>query len=115
MKRLAWTLALPVLVLAAPEARAQSPDRAPVVDEGIAEGDRYFSEADFVHAQAAFERAYRNTGSLVAGLKSARCLVRLGRLLEAAERYEQIISAQVGAHADSDPASARQDAAIVLK
>jgi hypothetical protein len=115
VKRLAWTLAFPVLVLAAPEGVAQPVGRAPVVDESVAEGDRYFSEADFVRAQAAFERAYRRTGSLIAGLKSARCLVRLGRLLEASERYEQIISAEVGARAESDPASARQEAAIELQ
>jgi len=117
VKRLAWTLALPASMLAAPDALSQPAGRAPVVvdDEGIAEGDRYFSEADFVRAQAAFERVYRRTGSLVAGLKSARCLVRIGRLLEAAERYERIISAGVGARADSDPASARQDAAVDLQ
>jgi hypothetical protein len=115
VKRLAWTLAFPVLVLAAPDGLAQPTGRAPIVDEGVVEGDGYFAEADFVHAQAAFERVYRRTGSLVAGLKSARCLVRLGRLLEAAERYEQIISAEVGVRADTDPASARQDAAVELQ
>jgi hypothetical protein len=115
VKRLAWTLAFPVLVLVAPDVRAQSAARLQVVDEAVVEGDRYFSEADFVRAQAAFERAYRRTGSLVAGLKSARCLVRLGRLLEAAERYEQIISAEVKVRADTDPASARQDAAVELQ
>ncbi len=116
VKRLAWTLAFPVLVLVAPDVRAQSAVRPHLVDEAVVEGDRYFSEADFVRAQAAFERAYRRTGSLVAGLKSARCLVRLGRLLEAAERYEQIISAEVKVRAaDTDPASARQDAAVELQ
>lgn len=81
----------------------------------IAEGERHFTALDFVRAHAAFERAYRETGSLVAGIKSARALVRLGRLLEACERYETIISAEVVTKGESDPAALRQEAALELQ
>lgn len=81
----------------------------------MAEGDRYWSRLDFVRAQAAFERAYRATGELSAGLKSARALVRLGKLLEASERYQAIISADVGPGRDPDPAAVREEAAVDLQ
>jgi hypothetical protein len=97
-------------------ARAEAPSPGGTGDESsVAEGERYWTAADFVRAHAAFERAYRQTSSLSAGLKSAQALVRLGRLLEAAERYEALISSDVGSARDADPAAIRQEAATDLQ
>jgi hypothetical protein len=85
------------------------------VSRAIEEGDRYFSDNDFVRAYAAFDREYEGSGSLVAALKSARALVRLGRLLEASARYEEIISRDAAGRNERDATSARQDAAVDLQ
>jgi hypothetical protein len=105
-----------VISLAGRAAQAEGPTPGGTADESsVAEGERYWTAADFVRAHAAFERAYRQTGSLSAGLKSAQALVRLGRLLEAAARYEALISSDVGPGRDADPAAIRQEAATDLQ
>jgi hypothetical protein len=105
-----------VLSLAGRAVQAEGPVPAGIGDDSsVAEGERYWTAADFVRAHAAFERAYRQTGSLSAGLKSAQALVRLGRLLEAAARYEVLISANFGPGRDADPAAIRQEAATDLQ
>ena len=114
MKGLVRFCAALLVVLSARVGLADGP-AAGTLDGEMAAGERYFTENDFVRAHAAFDRKYRSSGSLVAGLKSARALVRLGRLLEASARYEEIISTDVTGRSERDSTSARQDAALDLQ
>jgi len=81
----------------------------------IAEGKRHWKMADYQRAYAAFERAYRASGSLSAGLDSARALVRLGRLVEAARRYEEIVAGDPRGRRGLGPPSVQQDALVELQ
>lgn len=83
--------------------------------EAMAEAERLVLENDFARAHALFDREYKSTGSLAAGLKSARALVRLGRLLEASARYEELISKDAAGKTERDTTSARQEAAVDLQ
>jgi hypothetical protein len=47
-----------------------------------------------------FQRAYELYPAPTLGLHGARCLDKLGRLVEAAERYERVASTPLDAHAD---------------
>jgi hypothetical protein len=120
VKGLVRSSAVLLVVLSAQAGLAEGGDagRGPgavAASNAMVEGDRYFNENDFVRAHAAFDRAYKGSGSLLAGLKSARALVRLGRLLEAAARYEAIISTETTGPGEIDPTSARQEAAVDLQ
>ena len=84
------------LLLAAPLARADEDEQARDVarryaEEGIAAHDH----GDYDAAVQSFTKAYRVLGAPTVGIRLARSLVKLGRLVEAAKAYQSVIGTPV--------------------
>lgn len=109
-----WALVL-LGPMAASPALAQAQGRSQDPAALIAEGKRHWKMADYARAFAAFDRAYRASGSLGAGLDSARALVRLGRLVEAARRYEEVVAGDPRGRRGLGPPSVQQEALVELQ
>jgi len=61
------------------------------------EGARAYERGDFETAEQRFSRAYEIAGVPSLGLWHARCLAKLGRLVEAAARYRDVVTSDVSA------------------
>jgi len=85
------------LLLVAPTARAAEDDQAArdvarrYAEEGIAAHDH----GDYGAAVQSFTKAYRVLGVPTVGVRLARSLVKLGRLVEATKAYESVLAAPV--------------------
>jgi hypothetical protein len=77
--------------LAAPPGQAQPADqpRGSARDLG-AEGLALYEQGDYVRALERFDLAHGLMPAPTLGIRAARCLVRLGRLVEASERYLEV-------------------------
>lgn len=89
-------LALSVL-LAAPSARAEDYDQAAkdVARRYAEEGMAYHDLGEDAAAVLSFTKAYRVLGAPTIGIRLARSLVALGRLIEAKKTYQAVIATQV--------------------
>lgn len=89
-------LALSVL-LAAPSARAEDYDQAAkdVARRYAEEGMAYHDLGEDAAAVLSFTRAYRVLGAPTVGIRLARSLVALGRLIEAKKTYQAVIATPV--------------------
>jgi hypothetical protein len=89
-------LALAVL-LAAPSARAQDYDQAAkdVARRYAEEGIAAHEHGDYPAAVQSFTKAYRVLGAPTVGIRLARSLAKLGRLIEARKVYEGVIATPV--------------------
>jgi hypothetical protein len=85
-------------------------ERAAARDLGR-EGLALFDQGDFAGALERLERAHRLVRLATTGLYSARCLERLGRLVEASERYYEVVRMDVPADAMDVQRQAQTEAA----
>ena len=85
------------LLLAAPSAHAEEDDQAArdvarrYAEEGIAAHDH----GDYAAAVQSFAKAYRVLGAPTVGIRLARSLVKLGRLVEGAKAYQSVLATPV--------------------
>lgn len=77
--------------LAASAAPAQEPSARTkrAVRELVADGENLFNAGDCTQALDRFRRAYALMPAPTVALREARCLVKLGRLIEGVEKYEE--------------------------
>lgn len=96
MRSRAILLALSVL-LAARSARAEDYDQAAkdVARRYAEEGIAFHEHGDDSAAVLSFAKAYRVLGAPTVGIRLARSLVALGRLIEAKKAYQAVIATQV--------------------
>lgn len=94
-----WTvlmIALP-LAIVAPQAGAQSPDdgtRAAARALAL-EGDAAWDKGDFATARDRFMRAFELVKALPLAVREAECLLKMGKLVEASERYTFVANSPV--------------------
>lgn len=75
-----------------------------------AEGQRLFDAGDYAGALVKFERADTLVPAPTLGLRAARCLAKLGRLVEASERYLAVSRAELDAGAPTVMLRAQEEA-----
>ncbi len=100
------------LVLTATPVEAQEigdRERAAIRQLGI-EGARLYEAGDYGAALENFQRAHELVGLTTSGLWTARCLAKLGRLVEAAERYLEVTRVTLPSHARKQHVEAQRDA-----
>lgn len=94
----ALSIAVLLTVLLTTGAWAQEPDwktRAAARKLGV-EGIQLENQGKFAEALDRFERAQALYPAPTLGVRTARCLEKLGRLVEAAERYREVATADLG-------------------
>ncbi len=62
------------------------------------EGDQFLADGSYAEALERFDRAYKLYPAPTINILSGRCLVELGRLAEAAERYERVLRTPLDAN-----------------
>jgi hypothetical protein len=80
----------------------------------VREGDQAFGAGDYAVALERFERAYASVRVPTLGLYSARSLEKLGRLVEASRRYDEVTRLPLPAKKREVHEKAQQDAATEL-
>lgn len=92
--RIGPILVLVSVLLAARSARADDYDQATkdVARRYAEEGIAFHDQGDYPAAVLSFGRAYRVLGAPTIGIRMARSLVKLGRLIEAKKAYEAVIA-----------------------
>jgi hypothetical protein len=109
---LSMTAAAAVAVSSPREAAAQQPDAATrqaarkVAEEGL----KLFNDGDFTGALEKFNLADSLVPAPTLDVQAARCLVKLGRLVEASERYLEAMRAQLDKNAPVVHKKAQVDA-----
>jgi hypothetical protein len=108
------TAALVCASLGAPRALAQEPDEATKSAARLLahQGDEAFARSDFAGALDRFERAHVLIRAPTLLLRQAHCLVALGRLVQASERYHDVLRARIADDAPSAYRSAVETARI---
>jgi hypothetical protein len=95
-RSVAWGVALAVLLFAASSARAQPDDTTRLRARTLGdEGNALFDKGDYRGALDRYDRAAVLVNVPTLGLWAARCLEKLGRLVEASERYLAVSRAAV--------------------
>jgi hypothetical protein len=96
-----------LLMLCAVPARAEAPSaQARSAARALAtQGDKLWDQNDYPGALDKFTRAFELVGAPSLGVRQAECLEKLGRLVEASERYQQILRMPLD---ESAPAAFRQ-------
>ncbi|MBW2455010.1 MAG: tetratricopeptide repeat protein [Deltaproteobacteria bacterium] len=84
-------------------------ERAAIRQLGI-EGARLYEAGDYAAALEHFQRAHELVGLTTSGLWTARCLAKVGRLVEAAERYLEATRMTLPANARKQHVTAQRDA-----
>lgn len=80
------------LIIVAPTAAAQSDDASRATARELASaGVEAFQRSDFAQATAKLEKAYRVLQVPSVGLWSSRALVKQGKLVQASERYREVL------------------------
>ena len=113
----AWLLSA-ALTLSSTLARAEEPPGSPARAEARAlgyAGVRAYAARDFVLASERLERAYSLLPAPSLGLWSARALVRLGKLVQAEERYLAVTRMQLETNAADVHRAARATAELELR
>lgn len=113
----AWLLVV-ALTLSSTIARAEEPPASPARAEARAlgyAGVGAYAEGDFVLASERLERAYSLLPASSLGLWSARALVRLGKLVQAQERYLTVTRMQLEKNAADVHRAARATAELELR
>jgi hypothetical protein len=114
--RRAAVFACVLLLLAVPTARAQSEDEATRIAAktlGYA-GVEAFQAGDFAGARERLEKAFALLKAPSLGLWSARALAKTGRLVQASERYREVMGLAVSTGDVAIQKQAQQDAAREL-
>jgi hypothetical protein len=106
---------LATALLTGPRASAGSaPDVDPETKSAArtlgAEGQRLFEAGDYAGALVKFDRANTLVPAPTLGLRAARCLAKLGRLVEASERYLAVSRAQIDSRAPAVMLRAQEEA-----
>ena len=116
LKRLAW-LGLPAVLLCWPAlATAEGVDdatRRAARTLGVS-GVEAYEAGDYATASVKLEKAYRALSAPSLGLWSARALAKLNRLVEAAERYQEVLRLDAQGGEASVQRQAKSDAAEEL-
>lgn len=96
------------LLLVSPCAAADEVDRARTLGQS---GNAAYDRSDFETARAFFHQAREMFPAPTLGVREARCLVQLGRLVEASHVYERVIATHA-THGDPEGDPAVYDLAI---
>jgi len=111
---LCWTVASTVafcVALSAPAAAQQVDDATRSAARQLAtDGSVAYQAADFAQAYDRFNRAYQLVHVPTVGIWAARSLVKLGRFVEASERYLEVTRAPLSEGAPPEHLKALQDA-----
>lgn len=92
VRRLAWALAFAAGSLLSAEAGAQTQEATRAAARQLAtEGIDDFEQGEFVVASGKLNRAFQTIRAPSLGLWSARALARCGRLVQASERYLEVL------------------------
>ncbi len=92
-------LALATLVVVTPLAGYAGPTEQQRRDTAArlgTEGIKLYIKGEYERALAKFERAHQSFPAPTLGLRAARCLAKLGRLVEATKRYDAVIATKLG-------------------
>jgi len=109
---LVTAITLPPILLSASSLRAQGTDMETksAARKLGAEGQKLFDAGDYAGALEKFNLADSLIPAPTLGLRSARCLVKLGRVVEASERYLEVIRVQLDRSAPAVMRKAQADA-----
>lgn len=107
------------LLIAALSARAQAQEIDPATRSAArqlaTEGSEAYEAEDYATAFDRFNRAYQLVSVPTVGIWSARSLVKLGRWVEATERYLQIERTPLASNAPPEHTKAKEEAAAERK
>ena len=112
-KLLILEIALGAIFLAAPAAHAQKGvdlETKSAARKLAAEGQKLFDAGDYAAALEKFNLADSLNPAPTLGLRVARCLVKLGRVVEASERYLDVTRVQLDRTANATMRKAQADA-----
>src|SRR5262245_9231993 len=104
---------LGAIVLAAPAAHAQKGtdlETKSLARKLATEGQKLFDAGDYAAALEKFNLADSLNPAPTLGLRAARCLVKLGRVVEASERYLDVTRVQLDRTANATLRKAQADA-----
>jgi hypothetical protein len=114
-KLLILEVALGALFLAPPAAHAQKGvdlETKSAARKLAAEGQKLFDTGDYAAALEKFNLADSLNPAPTLGLRAARCLVKLGRVVEASERYLEVTRVQLDRTANATLRKAQAEAVV---